>query len=171
MTVPAATTIGDVLAQLATLDLRAWRGVPADLSLRAADGDAAGASMLGRAFESADVVSLDTPPSATGARAWLRDGHVVLVDVALEVGGAAAPSPDAVGEPERRLDVTYGLLNLPSGEWVYPARGLALVVEHDRVRHAMGFVPCDQDEYETRLRPQLATTRRPLDSAPPKEDL
>ena len=37
--------------------------------------------------------------------------------------GAARRPPDSLGEPERRLDVTYGLRHLPSGEWVYAGAG------------------------------------------------
>ena len=171
MTPQAGETIAGVAARLATLDVRTWHGLPAELALRGADGDAAGAFMLGSAFEPADVVSLDTPPSATGARAWLRNGVVVLVDVALDSERSATPVPDFLGEPLRRLDVTYGLLHLPSGEWVYPTRGLALVVAYDHVRHAMGFAACSEDEYERRLRVQFATTRRPLEAGRAKEGL
>lgn len=171
MTPRAETTIGDIAMRLATLDVRSWRGLPADLHWDGSGGEAAGAAMLGDALVPAGLVSLDTPPSAAGARAWLRDDRVVLVDVALDVSAAAPPLPDAIGAPERRLDVTYGLVHLPSGEWVYAARGLAVVVDHDRVRHVMGFVPCDADEYEGRLRVSLATTRRPLDAGAAKEGL
>jgi hypothetical protein len=167
----AATSIGDVVAQLAKLDLRAWHGLPAGLALRAADGDVAGVSMLGSAFEPADVVSLDTPPGAIGARAWLRGGAVVVVDVALDSERPDALVPDFLPAPARRLDVAYGLVHLPSGEWVYPTRGLALVVAHGRVRHAMGFTACSETEYEARLRVQFAMTRRPLEAGRAKEGL
>ena len=171
MTPRADTTIGDIAVRLATLDVRTRQGVPPDLAWHGADEEAADASMLGDAFEPADVVSLDTPPSATGARAWLREGRVVLVDVALSGDDAASALSGHLGEPDRRLDVAYGLLHLVSGEWVYPTRGLAFVVAHDRVRHAMGFVPCGEEEYEDRLRVRFATSRRPLDSDATKEGL
>lgn len=171
MTAQAGVSIAGIAARLARLDVREWHGLPEELALRGADGDAAGVSMLGSAFEPADVVSLDTPPSATGARAWLRNGFVVLVDVALESERLVSPVPDFLGEPVRRLDVTYGLLHLPSGEWVYPTRGLALVVAYDHVRHAMGFGACSEDEYERRLRVPFVTTRRPLEAGRAKEGL
>ena len=170
MTPNAGTILADVVTRLATLDVQSWRGLPTDLAWRGADDEAA-ASMLGDEFEPADVVSLGTSAPASGARAWVRDGRVVLVDVALDAAGDASPPSDALGEPERRLDVTYGLRHLPSGEWVYPGRGLALVVEHGRVRHVMGFATCDEDEYENRLRVRFATTRRPLQAGPVKEGL
>jgi hypothetical protein len=171
MTTDRAASMNGVLARLATLDVRSWRGLPDELAWRDADSDTPAASMLGDAFEPADVVALDTPPSASGARGWLRDGHVVLVDVALDSERSPDVLTDVLGEPARRLDVTYGLLHVPSGEWVYPGRGLAFVVDHARVRHAMGFRPCGEDEYEQRLRLRLATVRRPLHSDSVKEGL
>ena len=172
MTPQAGMPIADVITRLATLDLRSWRGLPTDLASPDADGEAAAAaSVLGDAFEPAVVMALDTPASAAGARAWARDQRIVLVDVALEPARGAAPLADLLGQPERRLDVTYGLQHLPSGEWIHAARGLALVVDDERVRHVMGFVPCDVDEYERRLRIRFETTRRPLATRLVQEDL
>jgi hypothetical protein len=169
MTPHADASVADIAARLARLEVRAWRGLPADLAWHAADE--AAAAMLGDALEPAEVVSLDTPPSASAARAWLRSGYVVLIDVALESEATVSLVTVVFGEPERRLDVTYGLRPLPSGEWVYAARGLALVVDGEHVRHAMGFVACEEPEYQERLRVRFATTRRPLDSAAAKEGL
>ena len=164
--------LAGAVTQLAALDVATWQGLPARLDWHASTpDDVPAAATLGAAFEPADVVSLGTPSSAAGARAWLRDGRVVLIDVALDTGSAALPPPDSLGEPERRLDVTYGLRHLPSGERVYAARGLALVVDDERVRHVIGFVPCGVDEYEHRLRIRFETTRRPLAARLSEEDL
>jgi hypothetical protein len=132
--------------------------------------DVPAAATLGDEFEPADVVSRTVASASATARLWIRDDAIVLVDVPLD-GGSSRLAHEDLGAPEQRRDVTYGLVFLSLGEWIYAARGLALVADEVRVRHVMGFVPCGVDEYERRLRIRFETTRRPLASRHVEEDL
>ncbi|HJW10891.1 MAG TPA: hypothetical protein VJ598_03835, partial [Albitalea sp.] len=58
-----------------------------------------------------------------------------------------------LGAPAARLDVNWGVAPLPAGEWVYPARGLAVVVSpQGKALRLIGFVPTSLDAYERDLR-------------------
>jgi hypothetical protein len=140
-----------------------WHGLPAGLTWRAhVDADVPTAGMLGDDHEAADMVHLPDDADGVSARAWLRDDAVIRLDVPMPSDVAGPGVPEGLGAPERRLDIRYGLRPLPQGEWIFGARGLALVVEDGRVRHAVGFVPCSGDEYVRRLRLSFAVERRPL---------
>jgi hypothetical protein len=153
--------LADVLTRLCALDVAAWRGLPHGLTWHGGpDDDVPAAAALGDAFEPADMVHVSVPSSEVTARLWLREDVVVLVDVAPD--DEAAELPEQLGEPDRRLDTRYGLRALPHGEWVYAARGLALVVDDERVRHVIGFAPCAVDTYVSRLRVRLGAERHPL---------
>ena len=66
------------------------------------------------------------------------------------------------------VDVIDGLVTLPHGLWIYPARGLAALVETSarRIRRLLGFVPTDADTYGRELQPDFATRRRPIGGEP-----
>ena len=110
----------------------------------------------------ADLVLLDDPADGCSARAWLRNGEVVLLEVASRTT-APAWLVDGLESPETRDDVVDGLVVVPSGEWVYPQRGLSVVTNQDgtAARHLFGFVSTTLDAYRRLLRPDLATVRRP----------
>lgn len=160
--------LADVLARLAAGDVSDWRGLPPGLAWRKAamPDEVPEAAMLGDDCEPADLLRIAEPSAGATGRVWLRDDVVVLVDVPVATERVPSEMLDLLGEPDRRLDLHYGLLPMPGGEWVYASRGLTLVVASDgtRVVHALGFAPCSANEYERRLRVGFATARRPLAS-------
>jgi hypothetical protein len=151
---------------LAAVRLAGWQGLPARLEPGDLD-DAPALVTLGSDFVPADLVHLDDPASGARARAWLRGGYVALLEVTWESPLDAAPL-DVLGAPAVHVDVTDGLMDLPHGLWIYPARGLAAVVgtSERRVRRLLGFVPTDVDTYGRELQPDLATRRRPIGGEP-----
>lgn len=169
----SSDTFADVMAKLARADVAGWRGLPDGLDWRAHidAGDAPAGAALGDASEPADMIHVADATTGRSARAWLRDDSVILIDVPMAPDVAGPAVPNALGMPDRRLDVIYGLLPIPQGEWVYAARGLALVVHVGRIRHAIGFAPSNPDDYARRLRVPLAVTRRPLASRHQEDDL
>lgn len=76
----------------------------------------------------AELLHFDDPRPGASARAWLRDGHVVLLDVAWR-SGAPLDALAGLGEPEERRDMVDGLVPLEGGEWLFPRRGLVDVVD------------------------------------------
>jgi hypothetical protein len=149
-----------VVAALASAGPVGWSGLPA--GLRAAPDDETFEVMLGSEREEADLVQLPDVAEGCGARAWLRGGVAVLVEIAWRTGAPAWP---LVGgeRPEARDDVVDGLVLVEGGEWIYPRRGLAVVTNQDATaaRRLFGFVPTTLDVYRRLLRPDLSTVRRP----------
>jgi hypothetical protein len=149
-----------IVARLAAAQLADWPGLPS--GWRAVSVDDALDVVLGSDRVDADLVLLDDPADGCSARAWLRNGEVVLLEVAWRTTAPAWPV-DGLESPETRDDVVDGLVVVPSGEWVYPQRGLSVVTNQDgtSARHLFGFVPTTLDVYRRLLRPDLATVRRP----------
>ena len=148
---------------LASAELTGWRGLPARLEPGQRD-EAPALVTLGSEFVPAELVHLDDPIEGARARGWLRDGYVVLLDVAWE-RSVDAVLLDTLGEPPERADVVDGLTRLPKGEWLFPDRGLAAVIEASahRIRRLLGFVPTAVETYRRELQPDFATYRRPID--------
>lgn len=156
-------SLAAAVAALARVDLAGWRGLPAGLSCApVADDEAPAEALLGDDAQPADMVYLPDPSPGAAARAWLRDDVVVLIDVARTHDAAPVSVPDALGEPDARLDIAYGLVTVPGGEWLYASRGLSLVVQSGLVRHVMGFAPCGVAAYVRALRIGFGTRRLPL---------
>jgi hypothetical protein len=161
------TTLTDIVRRLAALELAGWQGLPAELRLPPGHEPPASLS-LGEAHEGAEMAHLDDPQPGAAARAWLRDGRVVMVDVALRPARDLADA-GITEAPDERLDVTYGLEPIPAGEWVYARRGLALIVRpHDGVvLHIIAYVPTPAAAYARGLRPSFEAQRRPPRQALP----
>jgi hypothetical protein len=154
------TDVLALVAQLAAARLTGWRGLPSGLR-GVAVGDARDV-VLGSDRVGADLVLLDDPADGCSARAWLRDGEVVLLEVSWRTAAPAWPA-DGLESPEARADVQDGLVVVEAGELVYPRRGLSVVTNQDgtAARHLFGFVPTTLATYWRELRPDLATVRRP----------
>lgn len=131
---PATCTLADVAAALK----------PLDGSSRGELGPEAGAFDL-HFFAS---------PSLAQITAWIdARGRVVLLDAESPPGTAAAFGA-ALGEPEARLDYTWGDVPLSKGEMVWPAKGVVLVASgggKNLVRLGV-FSPTTLADYEARLR-------------------
>jgi hypothetical protein len=154
------TDLAAVVDALASAGPVGWSGLPA--GLRAAPDDETFEVVLGSEREEADLLQLPDAADGCAARAWLRGGVVVLVEISRSTGAAARP-PDGGERPEARDDVVDGLVLVRAGEWIYPQRGLAVVTNQDgsAARRLFGFVPTTLDVYRRLLRPDLSTVRRP----------
>jgi hypothetical protein len=155
------TDLAAVVDALASAGPVGWSGLPA--GLRAAPDDETFEVVLGSEREEADLLQLPDVADGCAARAWLRGGVVVLVEIAWRTGAPAWP-PDSAGEPEAQDDVVDGLVVVKAGEWIYPQRGLAVVTNQDATaaRRLFGFAPTTLDVYRRLLRPDLSTVRRPV---------
>ena len=141
-------------------DFDAWVGLPRGCGV--SDVERAGIRLAGGAFGSLGsshrqveyhVAALG--PAAGPSRVWNLDGELVLLDTDMPaVEGAAAALQDALGPPERRLDAEWDVLTLEGGEWVWPARGLAAVVNEPAgaIIRLAGFTPVPFGEYVEVLR-------------------
>lgn len=157
----SSSDVQSLLAPLATARFTQWAGLPAGLRLTASDGEPVS---LGDLAADAALTHLPDPRPGCAARAWTRDGQLVLVEVAWSRNAPAWPTgPTSLGAPDRRDDVMDGLVGITAGEWVYASRGLAIVTSPDghHVRHAFGFTPTTTQRYARELRVALATTRHP----------
>jgi hypothetical protein len=153
--------LAKVAEQLSSLRVSGWAGTPSGLEAGPLE-DPPALVTLGTAREEAELVNLVDPLPGASARAWLRNGRVVLV----EVSWRRRPPLDALadlGEPDERGDVDAGLDHLVGGEWLFPGRGLTAVVDPEggHIRHLLGFAPTTAERYRRMLRPDLATRRRP----------
>jgi hypothetical protein len=149
----------DLVGRLVRADLAAWQGLPPGLSVALAVGDSGLASMaleLGDEHVAADMVHLDGP-----ARAWSRDGEIVLVDAPVEPGGDGL-ALEVLGIFDAET-IRYG--TAPASERVYAGLGLAAIVQSPGavLRHLMGFVPTTTHEYRRALRPGFVVTRHPTE--------
>ncbi|MDX6317925.1 MAG: hypothetical protein QOD35_1325 [Nocardioidaceae bacterium] len=149
-----------VVAALAAAGPVDWSGLPA--GLRGAPDDETFEVVLGAERDEADLLQLPDVADGCAARAWLRGGVVVLVEITWRTGAPAWP-PDSGEGPEARDDVVDGLVVVEAGEWIYPQRGLAVVTNQDATaaRRMFGFAPTTLDVYRRLLRPDLSTVRRP----------
>lgn len=136
-----------------------WHGLPAGSTMAAARrllGLAPsfdGTGTLGALSAPAQFQSLSGSPVVL----WGRDDALVLVEDA----GPFDPPVTALDSPESRLPVHVGTASLPTGEWIYAQRGLALVVSSEgHVLRAAGFAPMPDRGYATALRRDYET--RPL---------
>ncbi|HJV95241.1 MAG TPA: hypothetical protein VJ608_04355 [Albitalea sp.] len=106
-----------------------------------------GRGSVGSAHHEAQWQSLDDRPLVL----WHRGDELVLLDF-----DEPFDEPDVLatlGAPAARLDVNWGVAPLPAGEWVYPERGLAVVVSpQGRALRLIGFAPTSLAAYERDLR-------------------
>jgi hypothetical protein len=151
---------------LAARQLADWAGLPA--RLRATDAaESAGAVTLGSDRVDAELLHLDDPADGAWARAWRRDGYVVLVQVSWRAKPVLGQLR-ALGAPDEVADAADGLITLEAGEWLFPRRGLTALVspEGGHIRHLFGYVPTTAGTYRRELRPDLSERRRPTRSSP-----
>jgi len=97
--------------------------------------------------------------------ASFRDRQLILFDAMNpELAGGFAPLHTDLGEPAARLDWHYGTLSIPTGEWVYPNRGITVFLNTtaDKALHIALYQPTRLSEYQRALRPHLQKQIRPL---------
>lgn len=150
-------------AAIANGDYSDWQGLPADCPLGAflerfpPVNDGVGKFHLGSSFRSmAFRVSLPPRTGDEPLRAWFDERRVVLVD--MEASATLASRREALvaalGEPEAKLESYFGVLELKDAEWVYPERGITLIIdpEDDRLMRVLLYPRTDLDTYQRELR-------------------
>jgi hypothetical protein len=148
---PCADTIAALLAG----DLGRVHGLPAtctlaDIAAVLTPLDGEGVAELGEPPASRRIRYFRAPGLARPVQAWLDGDQVVLVNVerpATPHGWQAYVAP--LGPPEARLDHAWSVLVLPGAEWVWPARGMIVVVKDNvgAVLRTGLFVPGTLAEY------------------------
>ena len=156
-----------------TRDFISWRGFPSDCTatdlfptLPALPSDPAERPVrpLGEDFQPAVFQVLDLPGYYRPTVSF-RDDKLVLFDAMNpDITGGFAPLEADLGAPAARLDWYYGTLEMPAGEWIYPARGITVFLNStfDRVLHIALYHPTTLDAYRADLRPHLRKRMRPL---------
>jgi len=136
-------------------------GIPDDLSDRPA-------RLLGDEFRPGVFVLL-TLPGYYRPMATFQNGQLVLFDgMNPELAGDEALLRKDLGNPEAQLDWYYGTLEMRSGEWVYPERGITLFysMETGKALHVALYQPTTLADYRRGLRPNLRKTPTPIKTPP-----
>jgi hypothetical protein len=149
------------LNDFAARDFTNWTGLPECLlaevtqQFRLLD-DGVGLARLGdikREFRMLAVPDYDHP-----IRVWTDDSRVLMLDVEYPSFPIETPALlRQLGEPERKLDYNWGTMRFEKSEWVYPDRGLALLLAPDssRVFHLAVFRRTTMQGYEENFRLHL----------------
>ena len=149
------------LRRLATRSLASWRGLPPGCTVASVEAlfpprsPGEGVGFLGRSFRRVVYRPVSVEGFSQPVRVWSVDGLVVLMDVAHpELAEPAGSLLAALGDPEVRLDLWWDDLLLAAGEWVYPARGLTLLLDPDSqsVLHLAVYAVTSLTAYQDTLR-------------------
>ena len=146
-----------------------WQGLPANCSI--ADmhrrwgpfDDSLVPGLLGQ--EAAEFTVVPVSGYDSEPRVWVRDEHIVLIDI--EYPELTAVQLTQLGQPAARLDTYWHQLLLRQAHWVYPERGLSLLVNpgNNELLHLTLFTPTTVQTFEATLLLSLRTFRlRPSDS-------
>ena len=100
------------------------------------------------------LVHLYTAPKLARIAVWERDGFIVLVDVE-GPAGTTADYLRRLGQPEARLDLDE---DDHGSEWVWPARGVVLVVSGPTPSRLGVFPPQSLPAYRRHTRYLERTT-------------
>jgi len=97
---------------------------------------------------------------------WLRDGVVVRISVALPALPDVPGLLHALGPPDAKLDAWRATVPVrsPESEWVWAARGLALVLSTDRsnVMQLIVYPPTTLETYRARIRFDEGPREQPM---------
>jgi|KBSSwiStaDraftv2_1062776.scaffolds.fasta_scaffold37316_2 hypothetical protein len=144
-----------------------WAGLPANCELRTLQEELGGSTVLdqhddlGRDRIDCTRSSVNDEPIT----AWHIGETIQLIEC--DLLGTPRAAPASVSDTIHRLDVRWGVATLENGEWVMPARGLALIVTSSgKVVGARGFPPTSLADYIARLRPQQDTSLLPRPASP-----
>ena len=99
------------------------------------------------------------------AMASFREDQLILFDAMNpDLPGGFLPLHKELGEPATRLDWHYGTLSIPTGEWIYPERGITIFLNttSDKALHIALYQPTTLLKYQRSLRPHLQKHVRPL---------
>jgi hypothetical protein len=149
----------DALSQFLAKDLSTWRGLPhctlaglAPLEL----GSDETVTVLGEAKAQVVYRRARTTTYAEVLTVWLRAGAVVRISVELPALPDVPGLLQALGPPDAKLDAWRATVAVrsPESEWVWAARGLALVLSSDRsnVLQLIVYPPMVLDTYRAQVR-------------------
>jgi hypothetical protein len=150
----------DAVNQFLAKDFSTWRGLPSHCTLAALArlelGSGETATVLGEGklqvvYRRARITAFSEPLTI-----WLRDGAVVRISVALPALHDVPALLHALGAPDAKLDAWRATVPVraPESEWVWAARGLALVLSTDRA-HVMQLIvypPTTVERYRGQIR-------------------
>jgi len=154
----------DALRMIRTRDFRAWQGLPADCTPErlAKDLPRATPNEGQRQLGTAPVDVTWWPAQLDGYREPLEvqiaKGRVVRIDGERpELTGGLEAHLGALGEPAGKLSYYADTVKLPDGEWVWPARGIAIYLnaDHRFVNRVALFHATDLPAYVRDLQPNL----------------
>lgn len=119
---------------------------------------------LGENFQRAVFQVLDLPGYYRPTVSFRDDALVMFDAMNPDLALGFAPLEADLGAPAARLDWYYGTLEMPGGEWVFPARGITVFLNStfDRALHLALYHPTSLATYLADLRPHLRKHVRPI---------
>jgi len=160
----------DAVNQLLAKELSTWRGLPPHCTLAALArlelGSDETATVLGE--ENLQVVyrRARTTAFSESLTIWLRDSAVVRISVELPALQDVPGLLHALGPPDAKLDAWRATVPVrsPESEWVWAARGLALVLSTDRsnVMQLIVYPPTTLETYRARIRFDEGPREQPM---------
>jgi hypothetical protein len=162
------TSAADLLRPITSGELRAWQGLPSDLSLAdlksafTRDSDWSGSEQLGRRHREASYAWVDIPGLDGKLRVWCDGDRVILLD--LPCSGLTIRSNELTelfAETPALLDTWQGTLPMAESELVFPKHGIAVFInrETDSIWQLALFPPATLETYEDDLRINMKTRR------------
>jgi hypothetical protein len=157
----------DAIRMIRARDFRAWQGLPEDCTPdRLAKGLPRSNPNEGGRQLGDDAIEVDWwPAQVAGYREPLEvqiaKSIVVRIDgIGPELAGGLPAHLQALGEPAGKLPYWDSTKRVPDGEWVWPARGIAIYVGSDPrfVRRVALFRATDLATYQKLLQPNLRST-------------
>jgi hypothetical protein len=169
----STTSCAAVVRQLISKELGSWHGLPSGCTL--ADLRTAGLEIgetepvrtLGEAQVQASYRNARTAAFSENPQVWLRDGAVVRISVE-HPGLPELPALlGALGAPEAKLDAWAATVpkRIPESEWVWPSRGIALVISGGEppAEQLIVFAPTTLAQYRAQLRYDVAPREFPAE--------
>lgn len=160
----------DAVSQLLAKDFSTWRGLPPHCTLAALAplelGSDETVTVLGEAKAQAVYRRARATAYAEALTIWLRGGAVARISVELPALPDVPVLLHALGPPDAKLDAWRATVPVrsPESEWVWPARGLALVLSTDRsnVMQLVVYPPTTVETYRAQLRFDEAPREQPM---------
>ena len=160
----------DAVNQLLAKDFSTWRGLPPHCTLAALAplelGSDETVTVLGEGKAQAVYRRARATAYAEALTIWLRGGTVARISVELPALPDVPALLHALGPPDAKLDAWRATVPVrsPESEWVWAARGLALVLSTDRsnVMQLVVYPPTTVETYRAQLRFDETPREQPM---------
>jgi hypothetical protein len=160
----------DAVNQFLAKDFSTWRGVPPHCTLAALApvelGSDETVTVIGEGKAQAVYRRAQAAAYAEPLTIWLRGGTVARISVELPALPDVPALLHALGPPDAKLDAWRATVPVrsPESEWVWAARGLALVLSTDRsnVRQLVVYPPTTVETYRAQIRFDEAPREQPM---------